>query len=54
MQRSVKAEVIASTFDEPADRHVKVSDIALQKAKRLVESGHDAIIRFNYTIGSGT
>jgi len=44
MQRSVKAEVIASTFDEPADRHVKVSDIALQKAKRLVESGHDVVI----------
>ena len=44
MQRSVKAEVIASTFDEPADRHVKVSGIALQKAKRLVESGHDVVI----------
>jgi len=44
MQRSVNAEVIASTFDEPADRHVKVSTIALQKAKRLVECGHDVII----------
>jgi len=44
MQRSVKAEVIASTFDEPADKHVKVSGIALQKAKRLVEVGHDVVI----------
>jgi len=44
MQRSVRAEVIASTFDEPADKHVKVSTIALQKAKRLVEVGHDVII----------
>ncbi|MCE3283400.1 MAG: transcription termination factor Rho [Chitinophagaceae bacterium] len=44
MERSVKAEVIASTFDEPADKHVKVSTIALQKAKRLVECGHDVII----------
>ncbi len=44
MERSVKAEVIASTFDEPAEKHVKVSTIALQKAKRLVESGHDVII----------
>src|SRR5690606_34421725 len=44
MQRSVKAEVIASTFDEPAEKHVKVSTIALQKAKRLVEVGHDVII----------
>lgn len=44
MQRSVKAEVIASTFDEPADKHVKVSQIALQKAKRLVEVGHDVVI----------
>ena len=44
MQRSVKAEVIASTFDEPADKHVKVSTIALQKAKRLVEVGHDVVI----------
>ncbi len=44
MQRSVNAEVIASTFDEPAERHVKVSSIALQKAKRLVESGHDVVI----------
>ncbi|WP_118949507.1 transcription termination factor Rho [Taibaiella helva] len=44
MQRSVNAEVIASTFDEPADKHVKVSQIALQKAKRLVEVGHDVVI----------
>jgi len=44
MQRSVRAEVIASTFDEPAEKHVKVSQIALQKAKRLVEVGHDVVI----------
>jgi transcription termination factor Rho len=44
MQRSVNAEVVASTFDEPADRHVKVSNIILQKAKRLVECGHDVVI----------
>jgi transcription termination factor Rho len=44
MERSVKAEVLASTFDEPADKHVKVSTIALQKAKRLVEVGHDVVI----------
>ncbi|MBK7040250.1 MAG: transcription termination factor Rho [Bacteroidetes bacterium] len=44
MERSVKAEVISSTFDEPADKHVKVSTIALQKAKRLVEVGHDVVI----------
>lgn len=44
MQRSVNAEVIASTFDEPADRHVKISNIVLQKAKRLVESGHDVVV----------
>lgn len=44
MQRSVKAEVIASTFDEPADRHVKVANIVLEKAKRLVECGHDVVI----------
>lgn len=44
MERSVKAEVIASTFDEPAEKHVKVSTMALQKAKRLVESGHDVVI----------
>lgn len=44
MQRSVNAEVIASTFDEPAEKHVKVSTIALQKAKRLVEVGHDVVI----------
>jgi len=44
MQRSVRAEVIASTFDEPAEKHVKVSAMALQKAKRLVEVGHDVVI----------
>jgi len=44
MERSVRAEVLASTFDEPADRHVKVSTIALEKAKRLVESGMDVVI----------
>ncbi|HOY31748.1 MAG TPA: transcription termination factor Rho [Bacteroidales bacterium] len=44
MQRSVKAEVIASTFDEPADRHVKIANIVLEKAKRLVECGHDVMI----------
>jgi transcription termination factor Rho len=44
MERSVKAEVIASTFDEPAEKHVKVSSIVLQKAKRLVECGHDVVI----------
>ncbi|MGB1314619.1 MAG: transcription termination factor Rho [Chitinophagales bacterium] len=44
MERSVNAEVLASTFDEMPDRHVKVANIALQKAKRLVESGHDVVI----------
>ncbi|MDO4462547.1 MAG: transcription termination factor Rho [Bacteroidia bacterium] len=44
MQRSVNAEVIASTFDEPAERHVKVANIVLEKAKRLVECGHDVVI----------
>ncbi|GAA5221252.1 transcription termination factor Rho [Membranihabitans marinus] len=44
MKRSVKGEVIASTFDEPADNHVKVAGIVLEKAKRLVESGHDVVI----------
>ncbi|MEZ4888069.1 MAG: transcription termination factor Rho [Chitinophagales bacterium] len=44
MERSVNAEVIASTFDEPAERHVKVASIVLQKAKRLVECGHDVVI----------
>ena len=44
VERSVKAEVIASTFDEPAEKHVKVSTMALQKAKRLVECGHDVVI----------
>lgn len=44
MSRSVNAEVIASTFDEPAERHVKIAGIVLEKAKRLVESGHDVVI----------
>ncbi len=44
MARSVKAEVISSTFDEPADRHVKVANIVLEKAKRMVECGHDVVI----------
>lgn len=44
MARSVKAEVIASTFDEPADKHVKVANIVLEKAKRMVECGHDVVI----------
>jgi transcription termination factor Rho len=44
MERSVNAEVIASTFDEPAEKHVKVSSIVLQKAKRLVECGQDVVI----------
>ncbi|MDP1624001.1 MAG: transcription termination factor Rho [Bacteroidales bacterium] len=44
MQRSVKAEVISSTFDEPAERHARISNIILEKAKRLVECGHDVVI----------
>lgn len=44
MERSVNAEVISSTFDEPADRHVKVANIVLEKAKRMVECGHDVVI----------
>ncbi|MBR1785452.1 MAG: transcription termination factor Rho [Bacteroidales bacterium] len=44
MQRSVKAEVIASTFDEPAERHVRIANIVLEKAKRLTECGHDVMI----------
>ena len=44
MERSVKAEVIASTFDEPADRHVRVAEIVINKAKRMVECGHDVVI----------
>jgi len=44
MRRSVNAEVIASTFDEPADRHVRVSKVVLEKSKRLVECGHDVVI----------
>ena len=44
MQRSVNAEVIASTFDEPAERHVRIANIVLEKAKRMVECGHDVVI----------
>jgi transcription termination factor Rho len=44
MERNVNAEVIASTFDEPAERHVKVANIVLDKAKRMVECGHDVVI----------
>jgi transcription termination factor Rho len=44
MARNVKAEVIASTFDEPADKHVKLANIVLEKAKRMVECGHDVVI----------
>lgn len=44
MERSVNGEVIASTFDEPADRHVKIAEIVLNKAKRMVECGHDVVI----------
>ena len=44
MERSVNAEVIASTFDEPAERHVKIADIVLNKARRMVECGHDVVI----------
>ena len=44
MQRSVKAEVVSSTFDEPAERHVQVADMVLEKSKRMVEYGHDVVI----------
>ena len=44
MQRNVNAEVVSSTFDEPAERHVKVANIVLEKAKRMVECGHDVVI----------
>lgn len=44
MARSVKAEVVSSTFDEPAERHVKITNIVLEKAKRMVECGHDVVI----------
>ncbi len=44
MARSVRAEVVASTFDEPADRHVRIANIVLEKAKRMVECGHDVVI----------
>jgi transcription termination factor Rho len=44
MQRSVKAEVVASTFDEPAEKHVKLANIVLEKAKRMTECGHDVVI----------
>ena len=44
MERSVNAEVVASTFDEPADKHVKIANLVLEKAKRLTECGHDVVI----------
>ena len=44
MKRSVNAEVVASTFDEPADRHVRIANLVLEKAKRMVECGHDVCI----------
>jgi len=44
MERSVRAEVVSSTFDEPADRHVKIANLVLEKAKRMVECGHDVVI----------
>ena len=44
MARSVRAEVVSSTFDEPAERHVKIANIVLEKAKRMVECGHDVVI----------
>lgn len=44
MQRSVRAEVVASTFDEPAEKHVKLANMVLEKAKRMVECGHDVVI----------
>src|SRR3982750_156642 len=44
MARSVRAEVVSSTFDEPAEKHVKIANIVLEKAKRLVECGHDVVI----------
>jgi transcription termination factor Rho len=44
MKRSVKAEVISSTFDEPAENHVRVANIVIEKAKRMVESGHDVVV----------
>ena len=47
MQRTVKGEVVSSTFDEPASRHVQVAEMVIQKAKRLVESGRDVVILLN-------
>jgi transcription termination factor Rho len=44
MQRSVKGEVVSSTFDEPAERHVQVAEMVIEKAKRMVEHGHDVVI----------
>ncbi len=44
MARSVDAEVVASTFDEPADRHVQVSEMVIEKAKRMVEAGDDDVL----------
>jgi transcription termination factor Rho len=51
MQRSVKGEVIASTFDRPADDHTTIAELAIERAKRLVEMGHDVVVLLglNYT-----
>ena len=54
MARTVNAEVIASTFDEPAERHVKIAGIVLEKAKRMVECGHDVVIFLDSITPSGT
>jgi transcription termination factor Rho len=47
MRRNVKAEVVSSTFDEPATRHVQVAEMVIEKAKRLTEAGKDVIILLN-------
>ncbi len=54
MARSVNAEVISSTFDEQADRHVKVASMVLEKAKRMVECGHDVVILLDSITRPGT
>ena len=52
MQRTVKGEVIASTFDRPADDHTTVAELAIERAKRLVEMGHDVVILLDSSPGS--
>ena len=52
MQRSVKGEVIASTFDRPADDHTTVAELAIERAKRLVELGHDVVVLLVMTVGA--